>query len=106
LSKHEEELTLSKYEGYETFAIHCRTIPEAMKKISSTVENAVRDGWTELYLLPDEDMLSVRGVRPPDKAAIQAAKEKRRKQFERLKKEFEGGEQDRITKLIDKMTLK
>ena len=79
---------MSKYEEYLSFAIHSAKAMDAVKKISSHIDDATKAGWTELYLLPDEDMLCLRGVKPPDIKAIQATKEKRRKQYERLKLEF------------------
>lgn len=79
---------MSKYEDYLVIAIHDLSASDALNKISSHVEDAVKDGWTEIYLLPDEDLLCLRGVKPPDTKAIEAAKEKRRKQYERLKLEF------------------
>lgn len=81
---------MPKYDQYICFAIHDKSALAAIQRISNHVRDAVSAGWSGLYLLPDEDFLSVMGVRPPDKKAVESAKEKRRKQYERLKKEFEG----------------
>lgn len=78
-----------KYDQYISFAVHDKSAAFAIQRIANHVQDAVRAGWSELYLLPDEDLLSVMGVKPPDPKAIESAKEKRRKQYERLKKEFE-----------------
>ena len=89
---------MSKYDQYVCFAVcHCDA-QTAIEKIKTAVNDAIEAGWTEVYILPDEDMITVRGVRPPDQEAIKAAKEKRRKQYERLKKEFDGEASDRVGK--------
>lgn len=80
---------MSKYFEYTNVGLVHLSAHDAIEKIKAHVDDAVGLGWSELYLLPDEDLLSIRGVKPPDKEAIIAAKEKRRKQYERLKKEFE-----------------
>ena len=97
---------MASYDDYKSISIFNLDPYDALDKIKLVVDEAIEHGWKKVYLLPDEDLLFIRGVKPADPMAVEAAKEKRRKQFERLKKEFESEERDRMTKLIDKMTLK
>ena len=79
------------YEEYRSFDIGRLDARGTLEKIGHEVGAAEKEGWTSLYLRTDEGFcISILGIKPPDQAAIAAAKEKRRKQFERLKKEFEG----------------
>lgn len=79
---------------------------QTVSTLSDRVSVAKSQGWTDLYFTHDQECMNLMGIRPPDPAEIEKAKQRRRQQYERLKKEFEGEERDRITKLIDKMTLK
>ena len=81
---------MKKYEDYIEFAIHSYDAFVAIEKITQHVRDAINAGWEEVYLLPDEDLLTVMGIRPICREKLEAAKEKRRKQYERLKMEFEG----------------
>lgn len=78
------------YEEYASLNPGPFDADEAMAIIKKRVEDARKAGWDKLYLTTDDSLITVMGVKPPDPEAIAAAKEKRRKQFERLKKEFEG----------------
>ena len=80
---------MSKYNEYTHLTIHRFSAHEALETLSGHIADATKLGWSELYIIPDDDYLCIMGVKPPDQEAIMAAKEKRRKQYERLKKEFE-----------------
>lgn len=82
---------MTSYDDYKSLSIFNLDPYDALDKIRLVVDEAIEHGWKKVYLLPDEGLLCICGVKPPDPAAVAAAKEKRRKQFERLKKEFEGG---------------
>ena len=85
---------MSRYDDYASFSIHNYSSYTAIEKIKTRVNDAINAGWKEVYLLPDEGELCIRGVKPKNPEAIKAAKEKRRKQYERLKKEFDGDAND------------
>ena len=97
---------MRNYEEYSSLNPGPFDADEAIAIIKKRVDEARKGGWDKIYITTDETLISIMGVKPPDPEAVAAAKEKRRKQFERLKKEFEGEERERMTKLIDKMTLK
>jgi hypothetical protein len=55
------------------------------------LKKAEAANWTDLYFTASyDDGIALFGVKPPNKEEIEKAREKRRKQYERLKKEFEG----------------
>lgn len=82
---------MPNYEEYTSMCLVALDIHDANKKIGDVARQAEKDGWTKLYIDGlDDGWIAIMGVKPPDLKAIAAAKEKRRKQFERLKKEFEG----------------
>lgn len=79
------------YQEYTSVSIYSLDADETIRSLKYHVEDARKAGWTKIYISSDErGELTVMGVKPPDPKAIAAAKERRRKQFERLKKEFEG----------------
>lgn len=85
---------MSKYDEYAALALFKYDAHTAIGKITNYVNDAIKAGWREVYLSPDENILCIMGVKPPDQEATKAAKEKRRKQYERLKKEFDGDAND------------
>lgn len=79
------------YQEYTSLNILPLNADETIKSLKYHVDDAKNAGWDKMYITTEEyGGLSIMGIKPPDPKAIAAAKEKRRKQFERLKKEFEG----------------
>ena len=81
---------MPNYEEYSSLNPGPFDADEAIAVIKKRVDEARKCGWDKIYITTDETLISIMGVKPPDPVAVAAAKEKRRKQFERLKKEFEG----------------
>lgn len=81
---------MPNYEEYTSLNPEPFDADEAIEIIKKRVDDARRAGWDKVYLTTDDSLITIMGVKPPDPAAVAAAKEKRRKQYERLKKEFEG----------------
>lgn len=70
--------------------IYANDADELIHLMSRFLGEARLLGWEKLYFSHEEGYLYLMGTEPPNEEEIRKAKEKRRKQYERLKKEFEG----------------
>lgn len=66
-------------------------VDELIDKLKKVLQEATAKGWTRLYASTTTDGIDILGFPPPDPEKIRKAAERRRKQYERLKKEFESG---------------
>lgn len=63
---------------------------EIIESLITLVASAKKEGWTNLQFWADEnEHIALWGNRPQSPEEVAAAREKRRKQYERLKREFE-----------------
>lgn len=75
--------------NYE-FNVYKYDATQLINHMDKLLAEAKLSGWESLYFSTDGEYMSLMGVKPPDQEEIRKAKERRRKQYERLKKEFEG----------------
>lgn len=83
---------MANHDEHSSFGITNFDADVTLEVMARRLELAKKDGWQKLYFDADNHGITLFGIKPPDPEEIRKAKDKRRKQYERLKREFEGGE--------------